>query len=1401
MEFLTRGNSDPKGKPRVYISFLGSDRAYFDALAEDILACCDCALFYSAEDTTQEEHAARLQHMQLMVVAVTGRLLAGGNRCVDVELPLATRAGIPVLPIVVEEGLVEKFSQVFGQRQFLDKTQNDATAIPYERKLAGFLGDVLVGSELAEKIRAAFDAYIFLSYRKKDRKYAQELMGLIHSIPDCRDVAIWYDEYLVPGEDFNHAIARALEKCDVFALAVTPNLLQPGNYVLENEYPEAVRSGKPILAAELVSTDRTALEENFDGIPATVDAYEPEALADALRCQLRSIVLAENDNEPGHMFFIGLAYLNGIDVEVDREKALELIRKAALAGLPEAAKKLASMYRSGDGVLRDDYMSALWLEHYCRLLEPAFLDDPEKKATALEGFLQCHSFYLYRIVAKRGDFDSFNALQEWRTLTTGQLKSDSEAVLAYIRARWQWCDLLRSMGLTTMVNREEKLTCELARLLHGVKKEQEITACFVHALIRAGETFHEKDWKAVDELTGSTEALREQLECLLLTCESMSEQTYKTKERDAHFRRAGKVLVRLEEELPEPEAALLRIRFHHGMGRCERSGYSFSRRLDNPHNHKQLQLAYDLALQQEQSQEVLGLLRDICADRSECFRNPAKAMYWCRLAADYGRKLYETTRSREALQKLQKLTEALSELLWKTGDKVGAEECKRQRVLLGEGDKTDGEQEQVLRLLLKTYFEAAHTVDGDQRRHWLLRAVNLQNYEDRRLSDGGSLRLAGFAWLELGDHRRAGVLLEKAWLEAADEEACAALKLCGLTKYEEQGILFASWLPGADLEALADRAQAAGLDALSRALRGQPDQTASRPLHYYALRDTDPWNAVDSLQQAMERMEAGRLLPLYADEDMDVRTVVSHSALGLCAGALLAGIGEDEDALELLENAAIQLRRILEERECSGAQKVLLLTLEQLLPLQERLGLVRAAGLKQEYRDLLLKQAQHSGEEAQLRRVCDLVVEQGFPREREVAAALRLVRLSGKNEDMHTLVRLAACTNLDGVEGGILAEQAILVAEQLLRRGDRRAVTPLARLLDRSTKNEPRRSAVLLGRMERIAGLLAPLEGELEAEDAVALHRAWFLLGEREKCRALERSVLDRPRDLEQCRAAVRFAMDCLENSDDHFVSKEEATALLEWTVNLVHSRTEGVTDYEWCVQLAAIFQYCAQQAGGAWQERTNALMERLVETIDGIPNENTRLEYLEGCGVILMNGGFFDRAEACFVKLTGALQKQYNREVALEKYCTLCSMLGLDMLKHGLTDRSKLWLRNALAGRFRLLEIDPSSHNRMEFMVEADMIAECLPEKDKKLFYPWFGAFVKMAVELILEQGENPADDVAEIARCLLLPRYFLWAARLNLRFREWGEAWWNLTCIPTAWYMKHFVKSAKGGKKEGSL
>lgn len=362
LRYKTAGDVSPKGKPRVYFSCYGEDfRSCFQEITDELLRISSCAIYYYEEEPDlDEDYYLNLGQMQLIVMPVTSRLLYMPCRAMDVDFPYAVAHHIPVLPLMQEQGLAQRFNEKCGDLQFLDKYDPDPTALPYADKLKRYLEAVLVNDELAAKIRAAFDAYIFLSYRKKDRKFAQELMRLIHRNPLCRDIAIWYDEFLTPGENFNDSIREALEKSGLFVLTVTPNLVNEINYVMTTEYPMAKAAGKKILSVRMQPTDPAALREKYDGIPDSIDPQEEGVLTDALLNALRDLALRENVSDPQHNFFIGLAYLSGIDVEVDHEYAVKLIVSAAGAGLIEAMEKLASMYENGEGVRRDLDISIQW---------------------------------------------------------------------------------------------------------------------------------------------------------------------------------------------------------------------------------------------------------------------------------------------------------------------------------------------------------------------------------------------------------------------------------------------------------------------------------------------------------------------------------------------------------------------------------------------------------------------------------------------------------------------------------------------------------------------------------------------------------------------------------------------------------------------------------------------------------------------------------------------------------------------------------------------------------------------------------------------------------------------------------------------------------------------------------
>ncbi|MCD8149434.1 MAG: TIR domain-containing protein [Clostridiales bacterium] len=368
LSYKTRGNSSPQGKGRVYFACHPKDfKVYFEQICEDIFKTQNCAIWYDAdpeEEWDAEDMEIELGRMQLFVIPVTSRFLFRKNKALDTEFGFTLEHHIPILPLMQEDGLEKDFNRICGNLQFLGKNaaSRDLSATPYEIRLSQFLSSILLGDELMAMVREAFKAYIFMSYRKKDRKQAQELMHLIHQNDFCRDIAIWYDEFLLPGENFNDSIAAAMKKSEMFAMVVTPNLVNETNYVMTTEYPAARESGKSILPAEMEVTDPAALREHYGNLPAVTDAHNAPALSKALLERICKAAVTENDDAPEHLYFIGLAYLNGIDVETDSKRGVELIKRSAEQEVPDAIEKMSEMFWNGEGVERNYEEANRWME-------------------------------------------------------------------------------------------------------------------------------------------------------------------------------------------------------------------------------------------------------------------------------------------------------------------------------------------------------------------------------------------------------------------------------------------------------------------------------------------------------------------------------------------------------------------------------------------------------------------------------------------------------------------------------------------------------------------------------------------------------------------------------------------------------------------------------------------------------------------------------------------------------------------------------------------------------------------------------------------------------------------------------------------------------------------------------
>ncbi len=265
LECLTRDGCSAAGKPGVLVSMHPADRyLYFDKLVQDILSAYDCAVFFDANPN--DDMPADLAEVKLIVIAVTEKYLTWKHSGFISEFQVADQSGIPVLPIMLEQGINNLFNTRCGKRQFVDDTA----------KLCHHLQSVL-STEEPETAKEAAKS-VFISYRKQDIEAVKRLVAIIRSERLYDHIRLWYDTNLAPGENYSRAIMDALHSCDLYVLVVTPALLEQDNYVMREEYPVAKKERKTILPIEMQKTDRAQLAKAYQNLPKCITEKQTDAL-------------------------------------------------------------------------------------------------------------------------------------------------------------------------------------------------------------------------------------------------------------------------------------------------------------------------------------------------------------------------------------------------------------------------------------------------------------------------------------------------------------------------------------------------------------------------------------------------------------------------------------------------------------------------------------------------------------------------------------------------------------------------------------------------------------------------------------------------------------------------------------------------------------------------------------------------------------------------------------------------------------------------------------------------------------------------------------------------------------------------------------------------------------------
>lgn len=395
LRYKTKDNLSPMQKQKVFYACTERDfLRSFEELSEDIFYIrTDCAILYlnNREDVSdeatvlknEEELKEVLSGVQMVFAHVTEELLTTRNPAIDLILPYAKESGIPIFPALTEIGFDDLYeNSILGGLQYRYKYDPSPGAIPYLKKVELYLRDHMLDSRQIDRIKDEFCAMMFLSYRKKDRLSARRLMRLIHKYRECEEIAIWYDEYLKEGEDFEKGIRDVLLSSDLLTMAVTPHLLEPNNYVMNIEYKEAKKNEIPVFPVEMEKTDTADLKRNYDGIVDPIASGNGAEIRDYLTTFLRDHGLSEKDDTPEHRYLMGLAYLDGIYVEADREKAIAFLNQAKDKNSYAALESLARLYNEGNGVLQDNAAAYLLQKNAVKLLLEQSADHTGEKRLA-----------------------------------------------------------------------------------------------------------------------------------------------------------------------------------------------------------------------------------------------------------------------------------------------------------------------------------------------------------------------------------------------------------------------------------------------------------------------------------------------------------------------------------------------------------------------------------------------------------------------------------------------------------------------------------------------------------------------------------------------------------------------------------------------------------------------------------------------------------------------------------------------------------------------------------------------------------------------------------------------------------------------------------------------------------
>lgn len=365
-KFILRQNENlALDKPKIYMLLSSNDAAWYDELTQLFLSSFNCAICRSSNNLNCVEKND-WKVINAFAILISDYLLKNENTSLDKLYSIAKENNIPLFFFRISNIDFIFFESKYGNIHIFDATlvhDKDKNSFLTE-KLRNSLFTILGSEKELAQIKENFDSQFFLSYRKKDYKHIKALLSEIRRNELLRDCAIWYDDALIPGENYQKAIQSQIKDSSLFFLLVTNSLLEKHNYVERIEYPFAKQNNIPIIPFLLEKTDVTELNKIFPSLPKCTDISKVQELEKTLEEICASQKITELDNSPQHLYFIGLAYLWGIGMGKNENLAISLLSNSAKHGYIDSWLKLGLIYANGIGVEANSSHAIDFLEQY-----------------------------------------------------------------------------------------------------------------------------------------------------------------------------------------------------------------------------------------------------------------------------------------------------------------------------------------------------------------------------------------------------------------------------------------------------------------------------------------------------------------------------------------------------------------------------------------------------------------------------------------------------------------------------------------------------------------------------------------------------------------------------------------------------------------------------------------------------------------------------------------------------------------------------------------------------------------------------------------------------------------------------------------------------------------------------